>query len=134
MGDPVQTGIPLDGIHRPRISWKLVSFIGVISLLSILIQTVIGISQDPAGGLSGGLNLNITAGDIKKLLSLFCKYDPTVHGSLSGMVSGEKGKDIDCCMGCGDPFAGFVSYMGSCFSWVCRVSARPFEFLFKWEI
>lgn len=40
----------------------------------------------------------------------------------------------DCCMGCGDPFAGFVSYMGSCFSWVCRVSARPFEFLFKWEI
>ena len=73
MGDPVQTGIPLDGIHRSRISWKLVSLIGVIS-------------QDPAGGLSGGLNLNITAGDIKKLLSLFCKYDPTVHGSLAGMV------------------------------------------------
>ena len=36
MGDPVQTGISLDGIHRPRISWKLVILIGVISLLSIL--------------------------------------------------------------------------------------------------
>ena len=34
MGDPVQTGISLDGIHRPRISWKLVILIGVISLLS----------------------------------------------------------------------------------------------------
>ena len=56
MGDPVQTGISLDGIHRPRISWKLVILVGVISLLSILIQTVIGISQDPAGGLAGGLN------------------------------------------------------------------------------
>ena len=56
MGDPVQTGISLDGIHRPRISWKLVILIGVISLLSILIQTVIGISQDPAGGLDSGLH------------------------------------------------------------------------------
>lgn len=56
MGDPVQTGISLDGIHRPRVSWKLVILVGVISLLSILIQTVIGISQDPAGGLAGGLN------------------------------------------------------------------------------
>ena len=56
MGDPVQTGISLDGIHRPRISWKLVILIGVISLLSILIQTVIGISHDPAGGLDSGLH------------------------------------------------------------------------------
>lgn len=55
MGDPVQTGISLDGIHRPKISWKLVILIGVISLLSILIQIVIGISQDSAQGLYGGL-------------------------------------------------------------------------------
>lgn len=56
MGDPVQTGISLDGIHRPRISWKLVFFAGVISLLSILIQITAGISQDPGGGLAGGLH------------------------------------------------------------------------------
>ena len=56
MGDPVQTGISLDGIHRPRISWKLVILIGVISLLSIFIQIVMGISQDPAGGLDSGLH------------------------------------------------------------------------------
>lgn len=55
MGDPVQTGISLDGIHRPSISWKLVIFVGVISLLSIVIQIAIGIRQDPAGGLNHSL-------------------------------------------------------------------------------
>ena len=48
MGDPVQTGISLDGIHRPKISWKLVILIGMVSLLSIILQMA-------AGGLAEGI-------------------------------------------------------------------------------
>ena len=35
MGDPVETGVSLDHIHRPQMSWGIVIGIGLISLLSI---------------------------------------------------------------------------------------------------
>ena len=35
MGDPVETGVSLDRIHRPQMSWGIVVAIGIISLLSI---------------------------------------------------------------------------------------------------
>ena len=35
MGDPVETGVSLDRIHRPQMSWGIVITIGLISLLSI---------------------------------------------------------------------------------------------------
>ena len=35
MGDPVETGVSLDHIHRPRINWGIVLIIGIISILSI---------------------------------------------------------------------------------------------------
>ena len=56
MGDPVQTGISLDGIHRPQISWRLVILVGAVSLLSIVLQMAAGLSQNPAGGIAGGLD------------------------------------------------------------------------------
>lgn len=56
MGDPVQTGISLDGIHRPQISWRLVILVGAVSLLSIVLQMASGLSQNPAGGIAGGLD------------------------------------------------------------------------------
>ena len=100
--------------------------------------------------------INITAGDIKGLSSLFygfCsllatpgdfrysfgfsylfyKHDPAVHGSFSGMVPSEKGKDIGGCMECGDLSAGFGAYMGSCLSWICRISDRPLETYLRGE-
>lgn len=38
MGDPVEVGISLDKIHKPRIAWKLLVIVGILSLLGILIQ------------------------------------------------------------------------------------------------
>lgn len=38
MGDPVEVGISLDRIHKPRIAWRLLLVVGVLSLLGILIQ------------------------------------------------------------------------------------------------
>ena len=35
MGDPVETGVSLDRIHRPQMNWEIVIGIGLISLLSI---------------------------------------------------------------------------------------------------
>ena len=38
MGDPVEVGISLDRIHKPRIAWKLLVIVGALSLLGILLQ------------------------------------------------------------------------------------------------
>lgn len=42
MGNPVEVGISLDALHRPRISWSMIILTGVISFLSIVIQACIG--------------------------------------------------------------------------------------------
>ena len=38
MGDPVSVGIDLDRIHRPKMAWKAVAIIGLLSLAGLLIQ------------------------------------------------------------------------------------------------
>lgn len=38
MGDPVEVGVSLDKIHRPRFAWQLIAVAGVLSLLGIIIQ------------------------------------------------------------------------------------------------
>lgn len=38
MGDPIEVGISLDRIHKPKIAWKLLVIVGILSLLGILIQ------------------------------------------------------------------------------------------------
>ncbi len=35
MGDPVETGVALDRIHRPQVNWGIVIAIGIISILSV---------------------------------------------------------------------------------------------------
>lgn len=42
MGDPVEAGVSLDRIHRPQIAWSMVVIVGIISLVSILIQSQLG--------------------------------------------------------------------------------------------
>ncbi len=33
MGDPVEVGISLDRIHKPKIAWRLLVIVGILSLL-----------------------------------------------------------------------------------------------------
>lgn len=48
MGDPVETGVSLDRIHRPQMSWGIVIGIGLISLLSIGLFYAVGIISPSA--------------------------------------------------------------------------------------
>ena len=38
MGDPVEVGASFDRIHRPQISWSMIILVGLISMLSIVLQ------------------------------------------------------------------------------------------------
>lgn len=38
MGDPVETGVELDRIHRPRIEWQLVILVGIIAVFGTVLQ------------------------------------------------------------------------------------------------
>ena len=40
MGDPVETGISLDRIHKPQIAWKLLLIIALISVVGIMTHTM----------------------------------------------------------------------------------------------
>lgn len=41
MGDPVDTGVMLDRIHRPKMAWRVLILIGIISSVSLIIQFAI---------------------------------------------------------------------------------------------
>lgn len=47
MGDPIETGVMLDRVHRPQIAWKMIFLVGIISMLGLLIHVLICI-QLPA--------------------------------------------------------------------------------------
>jgi len=38
MGDPIEVGISLDRIHKPRIAWNFLVIVGIVSVLGIAIQ------------------------------------------------------------------------------------------------
>lgn len=47
MGDPVSIGVDMDRIHRPKPDWKLMIFIGIFSLLGLIVQYSAGICFHP---------------------------------------------------------------------------------------
>ena len=42
MGDPVQVGVELDRIHRPHMEWIFLGYIVFISIVSLIVQSVVG--------------------------------------------------------------------------------------------
>ncbi|MBS6396283.1 MAG: FtsW/RodA/SpoVE family cell cycle protein [Clostridiales bacterium] len=42
MGDPVETGVSLDRVHRPQMAWSMMLLVGIISVLGIAIHVVLG--------------------------------------------------------------------------------------------
>lgn len=51
MGDPVETGIMLDKVHKPQIAWKLVALVGLISVIGLFIHAMI-LNQTSGDGTS----------------------------------------------------------------------------------
>ncbi len=67
MGDPVETGVDLDRVHRPQTAWDVVGVMLVIALASIFIHVVIGlgaeeINYQPQGTYIGRAVCYIVAG------------------------------------------------------------------------
>lgn len=91
MGDPVEIGVSLDRIHRPRMAWGMMALIGVISVFSILIQAVLG-REDASLGQSYSFRhgLGVTIGYAAMLLvyridySYIGKYARQIAAALSG--------------------------------------------------
>lgn len=52
MGDPVEAGVALDGIHRPQIAWDMILLMAVVSLASIIIHVAIGMGAEEIGAIS----------------------------------------------------------------------------------
>lgn len=42
MGDPVETGMALDRIHRPKMDWKMTLTVLVLALIGVVIQVLLG--------------------------------------------------------------------------------------------
>lgn len=42
MGSPVEAGVALDRVHRPGMDWKLLGLVGLLSLLGLAVQYLIG--------------------------------------------------------------------------------------------
>lgn len=42
MGDPVETGVSLDRVHRPKMSWSTLALVGMISIFSIFVHAAFG--------------------------------------------------------------------------------------------
>lgn len=50
MGDPVETGVSLDRIHRPQIAWSMLALIGILSILGTVVQYMINRTCENAVG------------------------------------------------------------------------------------
>lgn len=53
MGDPIQTGVELDRIHRPKMQWSIIGMAALLSLFGMIMQIVIF----NAGTLSNDINV-----------------------------------------------------------------------------
>lgn len=54
MGDPVETGVSLDRIHRPQIEAGILAAVGIISLASIALHAVLGAFSQEIDGVGYG--------------------------------------------------------------------------------
>lgn len=45
MGDPVETGVSLDSIHKPKISWSMIALVAILSVAGLIIQCLAGIEM-----------------------------------------------------------------------------------------
>lgn len=46
MGDPVETGVKLDRIHRPQMAWDMIALMAIVAVISIVIHIAIGLGAE----------------------------------------------------------------------------------------
>lgn len=79
MGDPVEMGVELDRIHRPRMEWRILLFVIGISIVGLFMRYFIARECEIMGTYSWSHNLEVTILGVL-LMSLFYKIDYTWIG------------------------------------------------------
>ncbi len=78
MGDPVETGVSLDRIHRPQMDWKLMIGIGILSLFSIGILYIAGLMVNEIFPWQNQLLYSVIG---FVLMLIVCRLDYSILGS-----------------------------------------------------
>lgn len=77
MGDPVETGMGLDRVHRPRMDWKVLGLIGALALAGIVLQFI---WAGQGGNMQTAQRFAICTGIGLVLMTGVCFADYTVLG------------------------------------------------------
>ena len=85
MGDPVETGVELDRIHRPQMEWNMLLLVIGISIGGLLIRHFIGRECEPIGNYSWFDNFAVTMMGIS-LMILIYKIDYTWIGIYAKII------------------------------------------------
>lgn len=85
MGDPVETGVELDRIHRPQMEWRMLLLVIGISIGGLLIRYFIGRECEPIGNYSWSSNLAETVMGLL-LMVLIYKIDYTWIGRYAKAI------------------------------------------------
>lgn len=94
MGDPVETGISLDRIHKPQVAWKMLLLIGVISVVGIVFHWLINMQVEGADAyVSGKYVIHVALGIIVMMVLYFIDY--TVLARFSKLIAGAL---LVCCI------------------------------------
>ena len=72
MGDPVEAGIALDGIHRPKMAWDMILLMAAISAAGLAVHMIIGVK---AGDAQYCLNAGGCFGIGFMLMCLVCRIE-----------------------------------------------------------
>lgn len=59
MGDPVETGIAMDRIHRPRMAWGMIALIAALSVAGLVIQYFLQADFDKVTFIAGNISKQI---------------------------------------------------------------------------
>ena len=107
MGDPVETGISLDSVHRPQVAWKLLGIIVLISIAGVLIHAGIAgkISENAAAG-SDRYVFHVVIGLAVMMILYLLDYENNcrhftvcLSGYIVGWLSVKWGKILHCTAG-----------------------------------
>ena len=86
MGDPIETGILLDRIHKPQIAWKLLFLIVLLSVVGVMTHTMITKQIDGAtSSISSQYAIHVVVGIIAMLGIYFVDY--TLLAKISKLIA-----------------------------------------------
>lgn len=88
MGDPVETGVQLDQVHRPKMEWKVLIGAVLMGIIGLAVQFIIAKSSQPSQGFGGCISLmdrqllGMAAGIIIMIILCYMDYSLLIKWAL----------------------------------------------------